>query len=342
MTSSKAPVGILANPAAGRDIRRLVAQASVFPLSEKCNMIMRILTGLGTTGVGEVCMMPDAGGIAVRLRRVLEVPGHSQSGWPHVVFLDMAIEDGPRATLIAAKKMVEAGVGAIIVLGGDGTHRLVARVSGEVPITALSTGTNNVFPTLREATTAGIATGLVVSGRVPTDDLTIPNKVLRVRVDETEDLALVDICVSRALWTGSRAVWQVDGLDQLFVTFAEPDAIGLSTVAGLLRPVSRLDSHGLRIDLTSTQEASMIVRAPIAPGLIVPVGVGKVHEIFPGDTQTVRARQGVIALDGEREIEFGDSNGVTIWLDRNGPKTIQVERVMEFAAQEGLLVANQD
>ena len=86
----------------------------------------------------------------------------------------------------------------------------------------------------------------------------------------------------------------------------------------------------------------MIVRAPIAPGLIVPVGVGKIHEIFPGDTQTVRAQQGVIALDGERKIEFGDSNGVTIWLDRNGPKTIQVERVMEFAAQEGLLVANQD
>ena len=342
MTNRKAPVGILANPAAGRDIRRLVAQASVFPISEKCNMVMRILTGLGTAGVGEVCMMPDAGGIAARLRRVLENPGHSQRSWPQVVFLDMEIEDGPLATLIAAKKMVEAGVSAIIVLGGDGTHRLVARVSGEVPIAALSTGTNNVFPTLREATTAGIATGLAVSGRVPMDDLTIPNKVLRVRVDGTEDLALVDICVSRALWTGSRAVWQADGLDQLFVTFAEPDAIGLSTVAGLLRPVSRLDGHGLRIDLTTTQAASITVRAPIAPGLIVPVGVGKVLEILPGHTQTVRAERGVIALDGEREIEFADNNEVTIWLDRNGPKTIQVERVMECAAQEGLLVTNQE
>jgi len=46
-------VGIVANPASGRDIRRLVAQASLYPMAEKCNMVLRLLSGLRATGVGE-------------------------------------------------------------------------------------------------------------------------------------------------------------------------------------------------------------------------------------------------------------------------------------------------
>ena len=36
---------------------------------------------------------------------------------------------------------------------------------------ALSTGTNNVFPAVREATIAGLAAGLVATGAVPADQL---------------------------------------------------------------------------------------------------------------------------------------------------------------------------
>ena len=39
-------VGVVANPLSGRDIRRLVTQASVFPTAEKANMIQRMLTAL--------------------------------------------------------------------------------------------------------------------------------------------------------------------------------------------------------------------------------------------------------------------------------------------------------
>ncbi|MDI9682651.1 hypothetical protein QM334_38610, partial [Burkholderia cenocepacia] len=34
-------VGVIANPASGRDIRRLTTHASVFPTAEKANMIAR-------------------------------------------------------------------------------------------------------------------------------------------------------------------------------------------------------------------------------------------------------------------------------------------------------------
>ena len=53
--------------------------------------------------------------------------------------------------------MVERDVAAIVVLGGDGTHRVVAAHCGDIPLLALSTGTNNAFPELREATVAGLA-----------------------------------------------------------------------------------------------------------------------------------------------------------------------------------------
>ena len=40
-------VGVIANPASGRDIRRLTTHASVFPTAEKANMVVRLLAGLG-------------------------------------------------------------------------------------------------------------------------------------------------------------------------------------------------------------------------------------------------------------------------------------------------------
>ena len=42
-------VGIIANPMSGRDIRRLVAKASVFPNAEKTNMVLRLIAACGAT-----------------------------------------------------------------------------------------------------------------------------------------------------------------------------------------------------------------------------------------------------------------------------------------------------
>ena len=128
----RARVGLVANPVSGRDIRRLVARASVFPIAEKCNMITRLLAGLGATGVDRVLIMPDLGGVAERLRRAIASQG-SEDAWPQVDFLDMPVEDGPTDTVRAVERMVAAKVSAIVVLGGDGTHRLVASACGEIP-----------------------------------------------------------------------------------------------------------------------------------------------------------------------------------------------------------------
>ena len=47
-------VGIIANPASGKDIRRLVAYGSVFDNQEKVRMVRRILLGLDAVGVDQV------------------------------------------------------------------------------------------------------------------------------------------------------------------------------------------------------------------------------------------------------------------------------------------------
>ena len=49
----------------------------------------------------------------------------------------------------------------IVVLGSDGTNRVVAAASADVPLVSISTGTNNAFPRPVEPTVAGLAAGLV-------------------------------------------------------------------------------------------------------------------------------------------------------------------------------------
>jgi predicted polyphosphate/ATP-dependent NAD kinase len=335
-------VGIVANPASGRDVRRLVARGSVFPIAEKCNMIVRLLAALGSTGVERTLIAPDRCGITERLRRVTDLGTLSELS-TQPAFLDIPVEDGPMDTVRAIERMVALGVGAIVVLGGDGTQRLAARACGETPILALSTGTNNVFPQVREATVAGLAAGLVATGRVTLAEATVRNKTLWVELGGgQQDMAVVDVSICSDAWLGARAVWRPESISQIFVAFAEADAIGLSSIAGLLRPVSRTEACGLRVDLAPLEAARAILHAPIAPGLLAPVGIAGVSEFGPGEPQAVRLSQGAIALDGERELVFTADDQVTVRLDQHGPLTIDVDRAMAAAVRDGLFLADRE
>lgn len=340
MTSQQQPiVGIIANPASGRDIRRLTAKASVFPTVEKANMIQRVLGALGATGIARVLMMPDMTGIAAAVQRaVVAHRAEIHIQWPDVEFVDMDISESVDDTFNAVDLMCRRGVAAIVVLGGDGTHRAVAMRCGETPMATLSTGTNNAFPDLREATTAGFAAGLVASGRVATPDATRANKRLLVEAPGRNEVALVDVCVTRHLHVASRALWDSDSLDELFVAFAEPDSVGLSSIAGLLHPVPRSAPHGLQVTFANDcRAATRRITAPIAPGLLVRVAISGYAPIAPGKEIVVATGRGTVALDGEREIEFGPQDCIVVRLDLEGPRTIDVARTMGLAAQRGLL-----
>ena len=119
-----------------------------------------------------------------------------------VDWLDMPVTARVDDTFRAAQLMREAGVAAIIVLGGDGTHRAVVRECGAVPIAGLSTGTNNAFPEMREPTIAGLAAGLYAAGRIPADDALQRNK--RLDIDDPRRAKATCAATSRSSMPSSR------------------------------------------------------------------------------------------------------------------------------------------
>lgn len=335
-------IGIVANPASGRDIRRLVAGASVFPTAEKANIVQRVLAALGAVGVETVFVSVDLGGISAKVLRAVRNRPENATPWPDVRFLDDdAITNGAEDTTNAVHRMVAAGVQVIICLGGDGTARVAtaAMLAGpghDVPLLSLSTGTNNAFPELHEATVAGLAAGLVATGAVDTSLATDRATVLEVTSGDRSELALVDVAVSTARYVGSRALWHPDALTELYCTFAEPDAIGLSSVAGLLCPSPREKPDGVVLQLCPADEACTVVRAPIVPGQILPVGIADWRPMRVGEQVELTTRQGVVAVDGEREIELHGTTAATVRLRADGPRCVDITAAMAQAARTGL------
>lgn len=259
-------------------------------------MVYRVLVGLAAAGVDRAVMMPAADGLGWTLERLLKAHGRPLP----LEILDMPLTGTADDTTTAVRQM--RGVKAIVVLGGDGTHRVVAKACGDTPIVALSTGTNNAFPELREATIAGLAAGLA------TGEHLIREPALRVG----DDLALVDIAVSSMPFVGARALWRADSITELFVTKPNPGAVGLSAIAGQLAtgPVHLTLGPGTR------------VMAAIAPGLVVPVDVARCEPL--NGPVTIHA-PGCLALDGEREIERPGIVTVTL---SDGPNRIDIDAVM--------------
>jgi predicted polyphosphate/ATP-dependent NAD kinase len=81
---SGSTLGIVANPMSGRDIRRLVARASVFPNAEKTNMVLRLLAAAGAVGVERVLVSTDGMGVAAGVARARDKRRASEGRWPEL------------------------------------------------------------------------------------------------------------------------------------------------------------------------------------------------------------------------------------------------------------------
>ena len=243
-------VGLIANPVSARDIRRVIANAACMPIADRANIVLRVMASLGSCGVSTVLMMPENGGIKRHLSRSLKHEkklGHVD--FPSLHYTDTPVNGSVEDTFAATQAMVQEGVDAIIVLGGDGTHRAVAKYCGQVCIAGIPTGTNNAFPEQRESTITGLAVGLAVTGKIPPEIAVSQNKILRVEKNEGEksDIAIVDVSVTTDRYIGTRALWRSDNFRELFVTYADPEVIGLSAIAGILKPIGRHEPIGLHV-----------------------------------------------------------------------------------------------
>ena len=321
-------IGIIANPASGRDIRRLVAHASVFDNLEKAHILRRVLIALDAIGVERVIYMPDYGGLVEKAMKGLKLSLEA-------VQLHMDMWADERDTTEAARQFCETHVGCIITLGGDGTNRAVAKGCGSVPIVAISTGTNNVFPSMIEGTVAGMAAGLVGRRLVDLEKSTYISKRLEVSVNgQMAEIALIDVVACTELFVGSRALWDPERIREIVLTRAEPDSIGMSSIGGFLHPLGPRDPQGMYLRLG---QGNCRVLAPVGPGLINRVDTQDYRMISPGDEVTLESADCTIAVDGERQIEIYPDQTVSVRLTKSGPRVVDVRRCMQEAGRHGVL-----
>ncbi|MFC6717577.1 NAD(+)/NADH kinase [Natrialbaceae archaeon GCM10025810] len=335
MTRTRTRIGLIANPAAGRDIRRLTGGASVVDNYAKRRVAECVLEGVTVaTDRAEVLVMPDGAGIA--RHAIDEAPDGIDASEGEVT-----IEHSAADTRRTAAEFREA-VDAAVVLGGDGTTRDVALEIGDVPVVAVSTGTNNVVPTPVDGTLAGVAAGLLASGAVSPDEVTarhgMVDAVAETPAGDRDLTALASLEVSSRSFVGTRALLDPQDLRGGVVSRAHPRDVGLAAIAGAIEPVEPDGSGGVAVRLSAPDDAPRTVRAVLAPGVAATVGVESVDRLEWGESARFEVPDGVIGADGERELELTNAT-VDLTPVRDGPRLVDVDATLEAGSRAGALAS---
>ena len=364
-------VGIVANPLAGKDVRRLTSGATPVSDATKIGAIRRAVVGAWEGGAERVLISGDRARLGERALAGLEAGGDAEvlapTGW-HT----------GRDSQLAAARFRDAGVGAVIALGGDGTQRDVAQGWRDVPLVPLAVGTNNVFPVQMEATLAGFAAAAVASSLVDVTEVTAAAKVIEVTLSrdgndlsagdrseatapDTADggdgpvggaasmlgdvdaatngipaLALVDVCLVRGAFVGSRAVWESASVREIVAAVAEPASVGLSAIASAVAPVGRHEPGGVHVRLGRPaigHEQCCNVRAAVMPGSYADIPIESSRRLGFGDAVWL-CGPGVLCLDGEREIVLSRGERAHVTVNPDGPQVIDVGAAVAAAQRQ--------
>jgi predicted polyphosphate/ATP-dependent NAD kinase len=325
-------IGIIVNPASGKDIRRLVSHAMVVDNKEKLNIILRSVLGARALGTRDFLIMPDTFMIGQlildKVREYDECSAHSR-------LLDMVVTSSVDDTIEAARQIEVSGAACAIVLGGDGTSRAASKMLKNTAILPISTGTNNVYPDFVEGTIAGLCAATVERSN-DLERCCVRDKRIEIFINgQLKDIALVDAVVSAHAIAGARAIWNKEDIFCVVAARAHPQNIGFSSVVGCVHTVLVENDFGYAVVLS--EEGSPIL-APIAPGIVERMYAETPVRMELGEDFTYTAQQDcMIALDGEREVRVPKGQTAVFRIVRNGPSRVDVRRTMEFAQQEGFL-----
>lgn len=326
-TDTMSTVGVIVNPHAGKDIRRLVSAAGHTSDSVKIGIMRRVVAGALEQGVERIVMSADTHRLAERA-----VDG---------LVGNIELVDSPRTgshldTVAAAREMWKQQVGAIVALGGDGTCRDVATGWPDAPLIALSTGTNNVYPSSTDGTTAGVAAALVATDVVRLDTVSHQSKRVLLSIDHpaadaiAHDHALVEAALIDTAFVGARAVSDPESIRWVVAAIANPASTGLASIAGRVHPVGRNDTGGVLIRLGP---GGRQVRVPLAPGTFATLDVADVVRLADGQTVDLPGG-GVLAYDGERTTPVPAAATIELSIARSGPHLIDVDATLAIAARD--------
>ncbi len=319
-------VGIIASPAAGKDVRRLVANAGSVGDADKIALVRRAAAGAVEGGATRLLVLDDSRHLVLRALDGAVPPG------VEVERLPIALTGSGQDTVRAAAALAKVDAGGVLVLGGDGTCRDVAKGWRDAPMVPLAVGTNNVFPWHGEATIAGLAAGLVASGAVALDAVASPAKVIHVAVDGDEaDLALVDVVLADGHFVGAGALWRAGDIRAAVFAVTDRAAVGLSAIGAAVRPTSRAEDAGVYVRAGS---GAASVRVPVAPGTFASVGLAEHRRLALGEAATF-AGPGVLAFDGERDHVLGPGESAVVSIHRDGPLVVDPAAVVRLAGGGG-------
>ncbi len=320
-------VGIIVNPHAGKDIRRLISAAGQTSDAAKVSILRRVAAGALEQGAARLLMSTDTHHLAERA-----VEGLDGS----IEFVESPLTSSHLDTIASATAMWKQGADAVVVLGGDGTCRDVATAWPQVPLIAISTGTNNVFPSHVDGTSAGVAAALVACGSVQLGEVSRVAKRISLDIDDpgmtstVHETALVEAALIDATFVGARAVSDPDSIRWVVACIANPASTGLASIAGRVHPVGPDESNGVVIRLGT---GGRRVRVPLAPGAFTTLAIESVDALALS-TVIELPGGGVLAFDGERTLPVSKTTRIAVSITQSGPRMIDVDRTLEIAARD--------
>jgi hypothetical protein len=311
-------VGLIANPASSKDIRRLVGLGRVVDVEEKANIAARFLVGLTAGPPVEVLALDDRAGL---VRRAVHLARHDVPG---VAFLRMTAVGREEDTRRAAAALETAGAAAVAVIGGDGTVRAAVEGWPAAHLVPLAAGTNNAIGIRHEPTILGVATARAVREPLRSRAFVPAPRLL---VGTGGDSALVDVVGVRSPWTGARALWDPGELVEAMTVNVHSTAIGIAAIAAAFGPLPRGRGRYLRFG------AGQAVTVAFGPGMVRSIEVAEVCDMPMGSSVSVRPESRLLALDGERRLVVAGSR-ITI---APGPDLLDVATALARSGRENQL-----
>ncbi len=323
-------IGLIVNPMAGRDIRRLVAAASLQSAPEKMLVVRRIFAGMAGIPDTEVLMVDDYEGFGRYAFHELStvVPVRLIAG-------EKEPSNG-NSTIDWALRLQQAGAHVIMSVGGDGTQRNIAQAHLDIPILPIAGGTNNVACWTGDQTAAGYACALYVARGDDPLEVGCQAKLIHVQQESGhEELALIDVALVRQTYTGALAVWHAEDVERLLLSVADPVRPGLSNVGGFLHPIWPADDIAMEIILHDGPPGHETL-AVLAPGLMTPFYVKQAEPVSLGQPVVwSRSEGGTLALDGERSVVLHADETVMLRVVRDGPFVLDPPKILNNTANRG-------
>lgn len=315
----------------GRDVRRVVARASTSGHQEKQQQVTRLVLGAFAQGVERIFLANEP--FRINSRAVENLKQRDQ-----VTILEIPLTHSAIDTQTMAQRMWQEGCRVFIVLGGDGTNRIVSRTLPEAIILPLSTGTNNVFPAFVEASIAGAAAGLIASSVLDYRDHCLRCKQIHLTLSEGKgsDLAIIDAVLLSNDQLGSLLPFKAQNITSLLLTRAEPASIGVSPIGGYLLPCHHEDDFAIFVRCKPVAgDGSKTLTVPISPGLYNEVHVEHIEKTMLNEQVTISG-PGILAFDGDRTIKLESHESTRLVVRRDGPWIIETPLIMNAAARLGL------